>query len=194
MGSSDSVLNAVPYETHNLPTQASLPAGAGIPLAQTMPRLPSMNSAAPANNVWFGVGFHLQANVYVQGFTAFSSGTALATGTNQWFGLVDQNLNLLCNSNDDGAGAWAANTAKRLAVAKDAAGNSITEFKTTYTGLYFFLLGINASTVPTLTGGGGNFGGAYRVLQPYILLRSTQSMATVPTTFTQAVATNGGFN
>jgi hypothetical protein len=48
---------------------------------------------------------------------AFCTGSgALSAITNQWFCLVDQSLNVLARTVDDGATAWGANTIKSLAL------------------------------------------------------------------------------
>jgi hypothetical protein len=87
---------------------------------------------------------YLPAAAVVASITAVSGATALATGLNQWFALYDGSLNKLAVSSDDTSTAWAANTAKTLALAAP--------FVTTYSGLYYLGVMVKATTPPTLVG------------------------------------------
>lgn len=72
----------------------------------------------------------------------FYSGTALATGSNQWFSLRDSSRNLLGVTADGTSGAWLANAAKALALASP--------FTTTYAGLHYLGIMVVATTLPAL--------------------------------------------
>jgi hypothetical protein len=93
----------------------------------------------------------LPAGVTINSISFWSATTALATGTNQLFGLYDFNLNLLRQSVNDTSNAWAANSRKTLALSS--------AFTTTYTGLYYLAVMITATTVPTLKGNTAKTGG-----------------------------------
>jgi Tfp pilus assembly protein PilX len=105
--------------------------------------------------------------------------------------LFDLNLAKLCTSSDDTNVAWGTHTAKRLPVSFDSAGGAITEFKTTYSGVYYAGLGIAASTMPTISGMAGS-GGALRSQQPYFCILDTSSGVTaVPASLVQTATSNG---
>jgi len=93
----------------------------------------------------------LPAGTVVTSISFWSATTALATGTNQLFGLLDFSYNLLRSSVNDGATAWAANSRKTLALT--------TTFTTTYTGLHYLGIMVTATTVPTLKGNTAKTGG-----------------------------------
>lgn len=87
-------------------------------------------------------GIELPAGLVVTTITHFSGGTALATGVHQIFGLYDSSRALLRGTSDDGATAWAANSEKTLTLTST--------FTTTYSGLYYIAILVDATTVPTL--------------------------------------------
>lgn len=93
----------------------------------------------------------LPAGVTINSISLWSATTALATGTNQLFGLYDNNLNLLRSSVNDTSTAWAANSRKTLALTS--------AFTTTYSGLYYIGVMVAATTVPTLKGNTARVGG-----------------------------------
>lgn len=93
----------------------------------------------------------LPAGVTINSISLWSATTALATGTNQLFGLYDNNLNLLRSSVNDTSAAWAANSRKTLALTS--------VFTTTYSGLYYIGVMVAATTVPTLKGNTAKVGG-----------------------------------
>ena len=88
------------------------------------------------------VALQLPAGLTVTSISFFSGGTALSVGVNQLFGLYDSGRNLLRGSNDDTSTAWAANAMKTLTLTST--------FTTTYTGLYYIGILINATTVPNI--------------------------------------------
>jgi len=90
------------------------------------------------------VAVYLQAGVPVNSITAVSGSTAAGTPVNQWFALYDQNLIKLAVTADDTSTAWAANSAKTLAISG--------AFTPTYTGLHYLGVMVKATTVPTLAG------------------------------------------
>ena len=93
----------------------------------------------------------LPAGTNINSISFWSATTALATGTNQLFGLYDLNLNLLRSSVNDTSTAWAANSRKTLALTSS--------FVTTYTGIHYLGIMVAATTVPTLKGNTAKTGG-----------------------------------
>ncbi len=75
-----------------------------------------------------------------------SGGTAAVTPTNWWFSLHDSTRKALARTADQLTAAWAANTAKSLAIAQTTAGTA-TSYTTTYTGLHYLGIMIKATTV-----------------------------------------------
>ena len=94
------------------------------------------------------VACYLQAAVVVNSITAVSGATAAGTPVNQWFALYDSSLNKLAVTADDTTTAWAASSAKTLAISGG--------FTPTYTGLHYLGVMVKATTVPTLCGAATN--------------------------------------
>lgn len=88
------------------------------------------------------VAIELPVGLTINKLIFHSGTTALATGSNQWFCLLDQNRNQLAVTADDTSTAWASNTAKALSLA--------TPFTTAYAGLYYLGVVVVATTVPSL--------------------------------------------
>lgn len=87
-------------------------------------------------------GAVLPAGVPVTSITFLSGNAAIATPTNQWFCLVDQNLNVLAKTVDDTTGAWSTNAPKTLNL-------SSVYTPTVDTPVYLGIM-IAATTVPDL--------------------------------------------
>jgi hypothetical protein len=85
------------------------------------------------------------------GHLAFVSVAAGSGMTHQWFGLYDLNYNLLAATADATSAAWAANTAKSLAIATTAQGSQ-SSFTTTYSGIHLLTVAYTGSSL-TLVGG-----------------------------------------
>jgi hypothetical protein len=100
----------------------------------------------------------LPAGTVISSISFWSATTALATGTNQLFGLYDINLNLLCSSTNDTSTAWAANSKKTLSLTS--------AFTTTYSGLHYLGIMVTATTVPTLKGNTAKVGGQLGAAAP----------------------------
>lgn len=113
---------------------------------------------------------YIPAGVTITSISFWSATTALATGTNQLFGLYDVNLNLLRSSVNDGATAWAANSRKTLALTST--------FTTTYSGLYYLGIMVAATTVPTLKGNTAKTGGQLGAGTPSMGGTSTTGLTT----------------
>ncbi len=96
------------------------------------------------------------------------SGTQAAVApTNQWFGLFDSSRNALRLTADDTTTAWAASTAKALALTST--------YPITTTGTYFIGVMVAAGTTPSLRGATGPASGAF------VAVNSTTGQTTPPT-------------
>ncbi|MCI0687554.1 MAG: hypothetical protein L0Y54_10010 [Sporichthyaceae bacterium] len=95
----------------------------------------------------------LPAGTVVSNITFVSGNAALAGGTHQWYGLLDQNRVALAFTSNDGANPWPTNTAKTLPIATTAAG-AASSYTTTYTGVHYLGLMVAAATPPNMCGGG----------------------------------------
>ncbi len=122
---------------------AWLPSGA---IQSTFPadRTSAFASAGPLSSgrLTLAGGVVLPAGQTVSTITFFSGGTPLASGTNQWFCLVDQSLNVLAKTADDTSTAWAGNAAKTLTIS---GGYTPATDIAVYVGI-----NVTATTVPTL--------------------------------------------
>lgn len=95
------------------------------------------------------VGIYLRAGQAVSNITFVAGSTALSSGSNQWFSLWSSARAKLGVTADDTNTAWAANTAKTLAMASP--------YVVPASGLYYLGITVVATTVPTLRGVlGGN--------------------------------------
>jgi hypothetical protein len=102
------------------------------------------NLAALTTQVMTSVALPLQAGDVVTSLTFVSATTAANTPTNWWFALYSPAGALLAQTADQTNAAWAANTAKTVALA--------TPQLITTAGVYYAAIMVKASTVPTLAG------------------------------------------
>lgn len=104
------------------------------------------NLAALSTGVMTSTPIHLEAGDTVTNLTFMSATTAAGTPTNYWFALYDDGATpaLLAQTADQLTAAWAANTAKTLALA--------TPQKINRSGIYYAAIMVAASAVPTLVG------------------------------------------
>ena len=104
------------------------------------------NIAALSTGVMTSTPIHLEAGDTVTNLTFMSATTAAGTPTNYWFALYDDSATpvLLAQTADQLTAAWAANTAKTLALA--------TPQKISRSGIYYAAIMVAASAVPTLVG------------------------------------------
>lgn len=113
--------------------------------AESVPRwAAASNLSALTTQVMLSVGLPLNAGDLVTSLTFVSGATAAGTPTNWWFALYSPAGALLSQSADKTSTAWAANTAKTLALA--------TPQLITVAGLYYAAIMVKATTVPTLRG------------------------------------------
>lgn len=128
-----------------------LPAGAGGAtgsLASTYDRAASVetNVGAQTSAQLILHRILLPKGLPVTNITFYTMTTALGTGSNQWFALFDSSRNKLAVTADDTSTAWAANSAKTLAVTGG-------PFVTTYAGWHYLGQMVKATTMPTMVGG-----------------------------------------
>jgi len=119
----------------------------GVSLRKNLPRLlADGNVAALSTGVMTSVALYLERGDVVTNLTFVSATTAAGTPTAWWFALYDTAATpaLLGQTADQATAAWAANTAKTLALA--------TPYKVPVTGIYYAAINVTATTVPTLAG------------------------------------------
>lgn len=106
----------------------------------------SGNLAALTTQIMTSVALPLDAGDVVTNLTFLSGGTAAGTPTNWWFALYDDSATpaLIAQSADQTSTAWAANTAKTLALSA--------AYKVPRPGIYYAAVMVKATTVPTLAG------------------------------------------
>lgn len=100
--------------------------------------------AATGTGVAIGTRVFLRKGDIVTYLSFVSGNTAAATLTNWWHALYDPAGTLIAQSADQTSAAWAANTAKRLALS--------TPYTVTADGWYIAATSTTASTVQTLIG------------------------------------------
>lgn len=140
----------IPGENNSLWTRvdrAGRPLAPDLAIAETMPRelCPSNDLTSTLTSGRLSLfGIDLAAGKEISQITFVSGGTALVTGSNQWFALYDRDLALLEVTDDDTSTAWAANSAKTLGLA--------TSVTPTYDGLHYVGICVVAATPPSLRG------------------------------------------
>lgn len=145
-------------------------------LGETMDRClcPEVNTTIATTGQIFCQAIWLTAGTTVTNISFCSATTAAGTPTHYVFALYDYSRNLLASSADQTSTAWAANTVKTLAMG--------TPYLVPTTGLYYLMLSVVATTVPTIKGGtgktGGQLGGTAPILQG--LSSTTYSTGTAP--------------
>lgn len=116
-------------------------------LRANMPRRAVVSdTAALTTQVMLSTPLPLEVGDLVTSLTFLSGNTAAGTPTNWWFALYDTSATpaLLYQSADQLTAAWAANTAKTLALS--------TAYLVAKSGLYWAAVMVKATTVPTLAG------------------------------------------
>ncbi len=115
-----------------------------------LPRVPLSDQAgALTTQVMTSVPIYLAAGDTVTNLTFISGATAAGTPTNYWFALYSSAATpaLLGQTADQGAAAWAADTAKTLALAAPV--------KIATSGIYYAAIMVKATTPPSLVGAVG---------------------------------------
>lgn len=112
-----------------------------------LPRVGLDDVATAATGVMCSVAIYLQDGDLISNLTWISGATAAGTPTNYFTALYNGAGALLAQSADQLTAAWAADTAKTLALA--------TAQRITKSGIYYAALSVTATTVPTLVGTAG---------------------------------------
>lgn len=132
--------------------------------------------SALTTQVMLSVAVPLQVGDLVTNITFKSGATGAGTPTNWWFALYDNSATpaLLSQSADQTSTAWAANTAKTLALG--------TAQRVTASGVYYATVMVKATTVPTLIGVSvGLAGAAGAIVSGQAVLAQTSGSALVAT-------------
>lgn len=141
------------------------------------------NLAALTTQVMTSVALYLEAGDVVTNLTFCSATTAAGTPTNWWFALYSTAATpaLLGQTADQTSTAWAANTAKTVALA--------TPYTVVTTGIYYAAVHVKATTVPTLLGSSLNATASAAVVAGQKILALTSGSAltdTAPATIASA--------
>lgn len=141
------------------------------------------NLSALTTQVMTSVALYLEAGEVVTSLTFCSATTAANTPTNWWFALYSTAATpaLLAQTADQTNTAWAANTAKTVALA--------TPYTAPTSGVYYAAIMVKATTPPTLLGASLNANASAAVVtgQKILALTSGSSLTdTAPATIASA--------
>ena len=120
---------------------------------ETTSRLRAGTTSTPTSGSLYLVPVWLPKGAVISNIGFVSGGTAASAPTNYWFTLHDRSKVALARTADQLTAAWAANTAKSLAIAQTTAG-AATSYTTTYAGLHYYGVMIKATTVCSLVSEG----------------------------------------
>lgn len=112
-------------------------------------------ATAPASGTVWATPVYLPAGQTFHHITFVSGTTAGSAMTHQWFGLATSDLKIMATTTDDTSTAWAASSAKTLALSKvnNVTASAYTVPVTTVKNrpvLYYVLILVAGTTVPTL--------------------------------------------
>jgi len=157
-------------------------------IAETFSRrnqLANITNSGTASGTLRVIAIFLPKDVSITSISFMSAATAGSAMTNQWFALLDQNMNVLGKTVDDGAGTWNSNAIKTLNISGG-------PFVTTYAGLYYLGIVVVGTTLPTLSGFIDTASGP-DMMNPVMAGESTGGL-TDPTTLGPIAAAIGGQN
>ncbi len=174
--------NQLAEYTYTVPPSANL--GPTNTIAESIPRelCPEVNTTAGASGTLFMQAIYLTAGQLVSNITIWSATTAAGTPTNKFFALYDVNRNLLAQSANDTTAAWAANSAKTLAMTSP--------YRIPTSGQYYIGLLQTATTIATIKGGTAKTGGQLAAATP--ILHGNSSTGLTTTLPNPAAAITGG--
>lgn len=164
--------NSLLYRSSWEPTDLS----SRVQVLSNMPRYLVTNNAIAglvSGRLTLVGGITIPAGQTITAITAFAGGTALATGTNQWFALLSTAASpvVLQRTASDGATAWALGTPKTLALQA----TYVSDYDTpVWVGIM-----VAATTVPTLAGSVAEVAGLV-TRSPFPVASSTTGMTTPP--------------
>jgi hypothetical protein len=133
------------------------------------------NLSALTTAVMTSVGIYLEAGDVVTNLTFCSATTAAGTPANWWFALYSTAATpaLLGQTADQTSTAWAANTAKTVALA--------TPYTVVTSGIHYAAIMVKASTPPTLLGASLNVNASSAVVSGQKVLSQTSGSALTDT-------------
>jgi hypothetical protein len=157
-------------------------------VGETLPRelCPEVNTVIGTTGQVFCQAIWLPAGVTITNISFHSATTAAGTPTHYVFALYDAARALLATTADQLTAAWAANTIKTLAVG--------TPYLVPTTGLYYLMLSVVATTVPTIKGGTALTGGQLQGQVPILRGLSSTTYATGTAPASLAALTAGTTN
>ncbi|MFC9429242.1 right-handed parallel beta-helix repeat-containing protein [Streptomyces sp. NPDC056987] len=156
---------------------------------ETTSRLRAGGESQPSSGWLYLVPIWLPKGLTIANLTFVSGNTAAAALTNQWFTLHNSARVALARTADATNAAWAAATAKTLAIAQTTTGTAST-FTTTYAGLHYLGVMIAGTTPPSLAGEGRLIAGGAAAPG----LGATNSGQTTPPTVTSGAFTAVAFS
>ncbi|MBE4791030.1 right-handed parallel beta-helix repeat-containing protein [Streptomyces caniscabiei] len=156
---------------------------------ETTSRLRCGTTSTPTSGTLYLVPIWLPKGAVISNISFVSGGTAASAPTNWWFTLHDRSRVALARTADQLTAAWAANTAKTLAIAQATAG-AASSYTTTYGGLHYLGVMIKATTVPNLVSE-GSVADVLASVSPGF--GGTDTGQTTPPTVTAGAFTAGAF-
>lgn len=156
---------------------------------ETNSRLRCGTTSTPTSGSLYLVPIWLPQGLVVSNISFVSGGTAMVTPTNWWFTLHSRSRVALARTADQLTAAWAANTAKTVAIAQATAG-AASSYTTTYGGLHYLGVMIKATTVPSLVSE-GSVADVLASVSPGF--GGTDTGQTTPPTVTAGAFTAGAF-
>lgn len=145
------------------------------------------NLSALTTQVMLSVAIPLEAGDVVTSLTFMSGATAAGTPTNWWFALYDTQATpaLIAQTADQTSTAWAADTAKTVALSS--------AYLVPSAGVYYAAIMVKATTVPTLIGASLQADAAGAILTGHkVLARTSGSSLTTTAPATIASPTTVG--
>lgn len=180
----NATLPIAPFTASDQPPDTGLgPAATSTCLGETMPGSAISGSAVlPATATLALYRIWLPAGVKISNINFAVGGTAGATMTHQWWGLLDSTGKQAAHTADGTSAALGASTWFTKAL--------VTAYTTTYTGYYYVVMSISASTMPTLAG--SSFVAATSAPTPQMAFRSTSTQTTPGTDGSTTYTLTGG--
>lgn len=156
---------------------------------ETCSRLRVGTESTPSSGWLYLVPIWLPKGKVISSIGFISGNTAAASLTNHWFTLHDLNRVALARTADATTAAWAASTAKELAIAQTTAGTA-SSYSTLYAGFFYLGVMIAGTTPPSLIAEGRLIAGAATAPG----LGATNSGQTTPPTVTAGAFTAAAFS
>ncbi len=155
-------------------------------ITQSMDRRQTTNVAGLSAGVIQVAGWiNVKAGVPITSIAFCSGATAVATPTNQWFGLVDLADKIVAVTADDGSAAWSANQVKVLSIASG-------PYTPSVDAILRGLIMVAAATPPSFAGVTGSAtANAAMQMAPKSVYRDTGSGRTTPVAVNTTLTPNG---